>query len=319
MPRGAVITTHKEEMLTLGEKIRGVFAPVPTPFKDDGALDGNGWEKNITLWSASPLDGIVIAGSNGEIPFLSLEEREFLTRTAKEGSAGRLHIMAGAHFPSTDETIKAAGRLAAAGADSILLLPPHYYKGKDEALVKYFTDVADESPVPLFLYNMPANTGVDINIEVICAAARHPNIRGIKDTSGDMTKLGYTVLRTPDGFSTFGGTGNWFLAALSMGACGGTMAVSILFPRSCQMLYEAFNDGRISEAAALQKRLLPVSDAITRRFGIPGLKRALEAYGMTGGSCRRPLLPISEADAGELLKVIRDSGLDEYETWRNNR
>ena len=76
MPRGAVITTHKEEMLTLGEKIRGVFAPVPTPFKDDGALDGNGWEKNITLWSASPLDGIVIAGSNGEIPFLSLEERE---------------------------------------------------------------------------------------------------------------------------------------------------------------------------------------------------------------------------------------------------
>ena len=114
----------------MGEKIRGVFAPVPTPFKDDGALDGNGWEKNITLWSASPLDGIVIAGSNGEIPFLSLEEREFLTRTAKEGSAGRLHIMAGAHFPSTDETIKAAGRLAAAGADSILLLPPHYYKGK---------------------------------------------------------------------------------------------------------------------------------------------------------------------------------------------
>ena len=306
-------------MLAVKDKICGIFAPVPTPFKDDGALDESGWRKNLRMWSASPLDGIVIAGSNGEVPFLSLEERALLTKIAREEAAGRLHIMAGAHFPSTLETLRAAKELAAAGADSILLLPPHYYKGGDEALVKYFTDVAEESPVPVFLYNMPANTGVDIGIEVICAAARHPNIRGIKDTSGNMTKLGYTVLRTPEYFSAFGGTGNWFLAALSMGACGGTMAVSILFPRSCQMLYEAFKEGRTAEAVALQKRLLPVSDAITRRFSIPGLKRALEAYGMTGGPCRRPLLPISEADACELLRVIKDSGLDEYETWRNNR
>ncbi|MDO5115250.1 MAG: dihydrodipicolinate synthase family protein [Synergistaceae bacterium] len=301
----------------MAEKLCGVFAPVPTPFNSDGSLDESGWRKNLRLWSASPLDGIVIAGSNGELPFLSLDERARLTEIAREEAGGRLHIMTGAHFPSTADTKAAARRLAEAGADSLLLLPPHYYKGKDEMLAAYFTDVADSSPLPVFLYNMPANTGVDISVGVICAAARHENVRGIKDTSGDMTKLGYTALRTPERFSVFGGTGNWFLAALSMGACGGTMAVSILFPRSCRMLYEAFMGGRMEEAVALQKRLLPVSDAITRRFGIPGLKAALEARGMTGGPCRRPLLPISEADKAELLGIINASGLDEYEQWRS--
>lgn len=297
------------------DKIRGVFAPVPTPFNDDGSIDEGGWRKNLRLWRASPLDGIVIAGSNGELPFLSLEERAVLTKIARE-EAGSLYIMSSAHFPATDDAAHAAEILSAAGADGVLLLPPHYYKGKDEMLLRYFQDVADASPAPVFLYNMPANTGVDIGIDVIREAAKHPNIRGIKDTSGDMTKLGYTVLCTPESFSTFGGTGNWFLAALSMGACGGTMAVSILFPRSCKMLYEAFLAGRMEEAAALQKRLLPVSDAITKRFGVPGLKRALEAYGMVGGRCRKPLLPLPKRDTETLMSVIKASGLDEYETWR---
>ena len=300
----------------MADKIRGVFAPVPTPFNDDGSIDEGGWRKNLRLWRASPLDGIVIAGSNGELPFLSLEERVRLTKIAGEEAAGSLYIMSGAHCPATDDAARAAEALSAAGADGVLLLPPHYYKGKEEMLLRYFQDVADASPAPVFLYNMPANTGVDIGIDVIREAAKHPNIRGIKDTSGDMTKLGYTVLCTPESFSTFGGTGNWFLAALSMGACGGTMAVSILFPRSCKMLYEAFLAGRMEEAAALQKRLLPVSDAITRRFGVPGLKHALEAYGMAGGRCRRPLLPLPNKDAETLMSVIKASGLDEYETWR---
>ena len=304
-------------MLMMANKICGVFAPVPTPFCSDGSIDESGWRKNLRMWSASPLDGIVIAGSNGELPFLNLEERVRLTRIAKEESEGRLYIMSGAHFAATEDTKRAAAELSEAGADGLLLLAPHYYKGKEEMLLRYFTDVADASPAPVFLYNMPANTGVDLSAVLICEAAKHPNIKGIKDTSGNMTKLGYTVLGTPDDFSVFGGTGNWFLAALSMGACGGTMAVSILFPRSCRMLYEAFLAGRTDEAVELQKRLLPVSDAITRRFSIPGLKYAMGARGMTGGPCRRPLLPLPEKDAQTILSVIEASGLDEYENWRS--
>ena len=299
------------------EKICGVFAPVPTPFDKDGKIDVAGWKKNLHMWANSPLDGIVIAGSNGEIPFLSLQERIQLTKIAKEEANGKLFLMSGAHFPSTYDTANATRELAAAGADGVLVLPPHYFKGKNQMIINYYHDVADESPVPVFLYNMPANTGVNIDIDVICAAAKHPNIRGIKDTSGDMTKLGYTAALTPDNFSTFGGTGNWFLAALSMGACGGTMAVSILFPRSCRMLYDAFNSGNLSLAVELQKKLLPVSDALTRRFGVPGLKRALEAYGMAGGICRKPMLPISDKDIETLLNVIKTSSLDVYENWRS--
>ena len=297
-------------------KITGIFAPVPTPFKEGGAIDEAGWRKNLRVWSISGLDGIVVCGSNGEMPFVRMEERVLLTKIAVEETCGRLHIMAGAHFPSTAETIACAEALGQAGAQSLLLLPPHYFKGDHDAIIKYFKDVADKSPIPVFMYNMPANTGVDMDLSVILAAASHPNIRGIKDTSGNMTKLGYLSSLAPKDFSVFGGTGNWFLAALAMGACGGTMAASILYPNVCKMIYSAFNENKIATAMELQARLLPVSDAITSRYGVPGLKAALEMRGMTGGPCRAPLRPVSEDVRQEIARVLEKSGLDEYETWR---
>ena len=299
-------------MLTL-EKIRGVFAPVPTPFNPDESLNLSGWEANLEMWKETALDGIVIAGSNGEMPFLELEERVMLTQTAVKICGAEKHIMTGAYFATQSRTIEAAKKLADAGAQSLLLLPPHYFKGNDKAILDYFINVADKSPVPLFLYNMPRNTGVDISKEVILEAAEHPNIRGIKDTSGDMSKLGYVTAEAPQGFSVFGGTGNWFLAALAMGACGGTMAVSIIFPGACKRLYDDFYAGNIQEALELQKRLLPVSDALTRRFGIAGLKHAMAQRGMTGGHCRRPLLPLSEEDKKTLCTIIDESELMAFE------
>ena len=298
------------------EKITGVFAPVPTPFNEDESLDLKSWEKNVEAWSASPLDGIVIAGSNGELPFLEMDERAALTRSAAKVCRGRKYLMAGAHFPSERRTIEAAIVLAEAGANGILLLPPHYFKGNDEAILKYFLNVADRSPVPVFLYNMPKNTGVDLSVEIICRAAEHPNIKGIKDTSGDMSKLGYVASGTPKDFSLFGGTGNWFLAALSMGACGGTMAVSILFPGACRALFDSFNAGDGLKAAEIQRRLLPVSDAITRRFGIPGLKYALSRHGMIGGPCRRPLQPLSDDARTAIDRAMDCPELSKYEKWR---
>ncbi|MEG1824504.1 MAG: dihydrodipicolinate synthase family protein [Cloacibacillus sp.] len=299
-------------MLKLG-KLCGVFAPVPTPFHTDETLDLVSWEDNLFQWKNSALDGIVIAGSNGEMPFIDIEERVKLTQAAAKVCRGVKHIMTGAYFASEAKTVEAAKRLADAGADSLLLLPPHYFKGNNAAILKFYLDVADNSPLPLFLYNMPKNTGVDLTEEVILQAAAHPNIHGIKDTSGDMSKIGFTASKAPKDFAVFGGTGNWFLAALSMGACGGTMAVSILFPRACRRLYDDFCEGRLTEALEIQKRLLPVSDVITRRYGVPGLKHALARRGMAGGSCRRPLLPITDEDKKTIDAVIEASGLADYE------
>ncbi len=297
-------------------KITGIFAPVPTPFASDGSLDIEAWRINLRIWKESALDGIVICGSNGEMPFVTQQERVALTEIAAEEAGGKLMLMAGAHFPSTRETISCAKALAAAGAGSLLLLPPHYFKGNQTAILNYFTEVADNSPVPIFLYNMPANTGVDMETETMISASRHPNIKGIKDTSGNMTKLGYLAAAAPEGFSVFGGTGNWFLAALSMGACGGTMAASILYPNTCRKIYTSFHENNMKEAMELQSKLLPVSDALTRRFGVPGLKAALDSKGMKGGPCRSPLLPVSDEVKKEIIKILDNSGLDKYETWR---
>lgn len=297
-------------------KITGIFAPVPTPFVSDGSLDIEAWRINLRIWKESALDGIVICGSNGEMPFVTQQERVALTEIAAEEAGGKLMLMAGAHFPSTRETISCAKALAAAGAGSLLLLPPHYFKGNQTAILNYFTEVADNSPVPIFLYNMPANTGVDMETETIISASRHSNIKGIKDTSGNMTKLGYLAAAAPEGFSVFGGTGNWFLAALSMGACGGTMAASILYPNTCRKIYSSFHENNMKEAMELQSKLLPVSDALTRRFGVPGLKAALDSKGMKGGPSRSPLLPVSDEVKNEIIKILDNSGLDKYETWR---
>lgn len=297
-------------------RMTGIFAPVPTPFSADGSLDREAWKANLKIWKESALDGIVICGSNGEMPFITMDERTALTEIAAEEAGDRLVLMTGAHFPSTSETIECARSLASAGAKFLLLLPPHYFKGNNKAILNYFTEVADNSPIPIFMYNMPANTGVDLDTETIIAASGHPNIKGIKDTSGNMTKLGYIAAAAPEGFSVFGGTGNWFLAALAMGACGGTMAASILYPNTCRSIYTYFSENKMKEAMELQAKLLPVSDAITRRFGIPGLKAALDSKGMIGGPCRSPLLPASEEVKKEIMDILERSGLDQYETWR---
>ena len=294
-------------------KLTGIFAPVPTPFLADGSIDEEGWRKNLSVWKESPLDGIVICGSNGEMPFVTIEERAILSKIAATETKGSLHLMTGAHFPSTRETAACVKTLAAAGVEYVLVLPPHYFKGDKQAILQYFLDTADASPLPVFLYNMPRNTGVDLDAETIIAASRHPNIAGIKDTSGDMTKLGYIAAGAGPDFSVFGGTGNWFLAALAMGACGGTMAAAILYPSTCKAIYDDFKAGKISEAVELQARLLPVSDALTRRFGVPGLKAAMASRGMTGGLCRPPLRPLSNADRTELLQILDASGLDKSE------
>ncbi|MCE5202239.1 MAG: dihydrodipicolinate synthase family protein [Synergistaceae bacterium] len=297
-------------------KLTGIFAPVPTPFNEDGSIDETGWRNNLRIWSRSSLDGIVICGSNGELPFMTLEERVLLTKIAAEETRGRLYLMAGTHFPSTRETIACAKALGEAGAQSLLLLPPHYFKVSQSEILKYFEDIADGSPVPIFMYNMPANTGVDMELDTILAASKHPNIRGIKDTSGNMTRLGYLAAAADEDFAVFGGTGNWFLAALAMGACGGTMAASILYPDTCRRIFSAFKENKMTEAMELQAKLLPVSDAITSRYGVPGLKAALETRGMVGGPCRAPLSHVSEQVRKEILDILEKSGLDKYETWR---
>ena len=299
----------------------GIYAPVPTPFDNvSGDIRPDLMAANVTRWAETSLDGLVICGSNGELPFTTAAERAAMIRAARSAleSAGRSkYIVAGAFAHSTRETIECCAVCAGEGADAVLMLPPHYYKsGAMASALKFFEEVADASPIPVILYNMPANTGVSLDAPTIRKLSFHRNIIGVKDTSGDMTQMCYLANECAEGFAVFCGSGNFFLPSLSLGARGGTLAVANIFPEAARKLMRAYKDGNMDEARSLQYRLMLASDLLTRQLGIPGLKAAMDRAGLYGGPCRPPLMDLDGAAGEKLFEALDAAGLDEYETWR---
>jgi 4-hydroxy-2-oxoglutarate aldolase len=166
-------------------ELKGIYAPIPTPFHPDGSIAWGALEKNVKKWISSPLQGLVVGGSNGEFPFLSFAERAELTARVASLTNGKIPVVAGVHCPSLTETLELCRAVSAAGADAVLALPPHYYKGQNtvDTLRTYFWKLADSSPVPVVLYNMPANTGVNLTAECVREISSHPSIIGIKDVN----------------------------------------------------------------------------------------------------------------------------------------
>lgn len=303
-------------------RLEGIYAPIPTPFKSDGSEDVcyGSLEKNMERWAATTLTGIVACGSNGELPFISTPERARITETVRATlqKAGReKKIVVGTFQQTTRETVECCKAVAEKGADATLILPPHYFKGQGmPAAIRFFETVADASPIPVVLYNMPGNTGVSIDTETILKLSHHPNIIGVKDTSGDMTQMGYLCAAQRDDFSVFCGSGNYFLQSLVVGASGGTLAVANLYPESCRMLREAYREEKMQTARDLQHRVLLASDALTRRFGVPGLKAAMERAGLYGGPVRAPMQPLGDEARGKLFAALDEADLDKNEAWR---
>lgn len=301
-------------------KPEGMYVPVPTPFDDGLAVDCARFAENVRAWSSTSIDGLVICGSNGELPFTTPDERTALTRTARrtlDECGSKMRVVVGTFRHATKDAIECARRAADAGADAALLLPPHYYKGGGMlAARKFYEEVADASPIPIVIYNMPANVGVSLDAATIIVLSHHENIVGIKDTSGDMYQMGYVCRAQNENFRALGGTASWLLAALALGASGGTMGVANVFPEACRALMDAFYAGKVREAAELQWRVLLASDAVTRLYGVPALKATLDACGLFGGACRPPLMPLSSATLQKLIAAIDEADLDSFEKWR---
>lgn len=300
-------------------KLEGIYAPIPTPFEAGSEkLHLAALKENLAKWAKSSLTGVVVCGSNGELPFTTEGERASMVKAAKEGFAGTgKKIIVGAYLNTTQETIACCKSSADVGADAALILPPYYFKGQGmKAASVFFEQVADASPIPVVLYNMPGNTGVNMDFDTILQLAKHPNIIGIKDTSGDMTQMCYLAAGQNENFSVFSGSGNYFLPALCLGASGGTLAVANLYPESCRKLLEAYRANRMDEARDLQYRVMLASDALTRRFGVPGLKAATDRAGMYGGPCRAPMMALDEESKNKMFALLAKADLEGYETWR---
>ncbi len=291
--------------------LAGVFPPIPTPFDAQGEVDHQALTRNLQRWNEYDLAGYVVLGTNGEAVYLSRDERQRVWETARQAIPTEKLMIAGTGLESTRETIALTRLAAQAGADAALVVTPHYYGSKmtPEALVRHYHAVADASPIPILIYNVPGNTHVDMDAATIARAAQHPNLIGIKDTAGNITKLADTVRLTGPGFQVLAGSAGFFLAALALGAVGGVLALANIAPEQSLNIYRLFQSRRWEEAADLQRRMIPVNAAVTTRFGIAGLKAALDMLGYYGGPVRPPLLDLSEADRATLRAVLVEGNI----------
>ena len=289
----------------------GVFAPVATIFDSDGELALDQFRQNLEWYANSALDGVAIMGSNGEYPSLSTDEKLALIEAGVEAIAGRKTVVAGTGSESTRGTIQLTKAAAALGADFALVVTPYYYKPRYDktAYVRHFHAVADASPIPVVIYVMAAYTGVDLPTDTVVEIAAHPNIVGIKDSGGNAPKVAEMVSRTPDDFSVLAGSANFLYPALCLGGTGGILALANVVPDLCQEIVRAFNSGDHEAARAMQFRLLVPNAAVTTRFGIAGLKAAMDMVGLHGGDPRPPLLPATEAERTQVRAIMEEAGI----------
>lgn len=281
----------------------GIYTPIVTPFKTNEEIDYDKMKHNLERWKKTDLDGIVVLGSNGEFVYLSTEEKLELVEFVTKYIDGDKKVIVGTGCEATRETIQLTQKVAELGADAALVLPPHYYKSgmKEEVLYQHYMDVAEESPIPVMIYNMPANTGINIPVSVIAKLSKHPNVVGIKDTSGNIVQLEELVRDCDDDFSVFAGNAGYLLPALTIGVRGGTLALANILPEDCCRLISLFREGKMEEARELQLKMVEINYIVTGGLGIPALKAALDMLGYQGGKPRRPLRPLSD-DKKEIVR-----------------
>ena len=295
--------------------LSGVFPPVPTPFDAHGNVAYQALVDNLERWNEYGLTGYVVLGSNGEAVYLTEQEKLRVWETARQAIPTDKVMIAGTGCESTRQTIALTHQAALSGADAALVVTPHYYGGRmtPDSLVRHYQAVAEASPIPVVLYNVPKFTHVDLDAATVARAARHPNIIGIKDSGGNVAKLADVVRMTgPTGeceCQVLAGSAGFFLAGLALGAVGGVLALANVAPQQSVDIYRLFKAGRWDEAAELQRRMIPLNAAVTARFGIAGLKAALDMLGYHGGLVRSPLLDLTEVERQVLRDVLVRGGL----------
>lgn len=274
-------------------------------------MDHQALRANLLKWNETGIKGYVALGSTGERVHLSAAERARMIATARECVPERLAFIVGAGQQSVRGSVEDIREAAEAGADAVLVITPHFYRGAmtQDALFKFYRAVADEARVPLLLYSMPELTGVALAPETVARLGEHENIAGIKDSSGDVINLSETLRLVPERFAVLTGNGASLYAALAAGVCGAILAVGCVAVREVLAIYEAVRRGEHERARHLQEKLTPLALAVTRRYGVGGLKSALDMIGYAGGHVRAPLEDASETARQEIARLLEEAAL----------
>ena len=287
----------------------GVFAPVVTTFyPESGDVDLASFAANVRAHLAAGLHGIVVTGSTGEAALLDWDERAALVDTAREMVPPDRRLLVGTGAESTRACLKLTRDAAARGADAVLVVAPHYYGAAmtEAALSHHYRAVADASPVPVMLYNIPKYMHFAIPASLVAELARHENVIGIKDSSGNRELFAAYMESQSPTFSVLTGNGPMWHHALTVGSRGGILAVALFAAGLSMEVYDAEQRGDHDVAAAAQARLTPLGAKIVGEMGVAGVKAAMDLVGLAGGPVRSPLLPLDatqRAAVGELMSA----------------
>jgi len=293
--------------------LEGVFVALTSPFAGNG-VSAEMLRENVGKYNGIDLAGYLVLGSTGESVLLTDAESEELVEAVLEAAKPGRRVLVGTARESTRATVEFTRRAGRGGVAAALVRPPSSYKGKmtREALEAHFLSVAEASPVPVILYNMPQNTGISLEPRLVIDIAPHPNIIGLKESSGSLAFLAEVVREVPPDFHYFLGSGHVVLPGLEMGAAGAILAVANAAPETCSEIFRLFKAGQRNEARKLQLDLVPLNRAVTDTFGIAGLKHAQDLRGLHGGPVRPPLLPLDDRGRHEIEAAMRKLGLPRF-------
>jgi 4-hydroxy-2-oxoglutarate aldolase len=286
--------------------LSGIFPPLTTPFAGDGSVSLADLKHNIHHYNQTGVTGYVVLGSTGESVLLTNAEREEILVTAREAAAKKKKVIAGTGAESTAETIERTKRAAELGYEAALVKTPYYYKPsyKPDVLIAHYRRVADASPIPVVLYSVPQFTGIALEPPEVGALAEHPNIIGIKDSSGNVQRVAETIASVPHAFQVLVGSAATVYPSLAIGARGAILALACALPEKCVALFELFSQGEHEKARELQSVLVRASKLIVSECGIAGVKYVMDQRGYRGGLPRLPLVPLHDEQKKRLTAFL---------------
>jgi len=285
--------------------LKGIFPPIPTPF-ENGKVACDKLALNVEKWSNTGIKGFIVLGSNGEYVYLSEEEKHNVVETVARSAPKGMPVIAGTGCEATTETIRLTRDCAEIGVHGALVVTPSYYGGMmdDMAMIRHFSEVADHSPIPMLLYNVPKFTHINLSAQTVAELSRHPNIVGIKDSSGNLIQLGEYLNAVDNEFQVLVGTAGALFGALSLGCVGGILALANIAPHICVKIRSLVHGNDFETAADLQLKMIPVNKAVTATYGVSGLKAAMDMLGYFGGEPRMPLRPVTEREKDAIRQIL---------------
>ena len=286
-------------------KLNGIMPPITTPFQE-GKVASDKLKSNIQKWNQTDLSGFLVLGSNGECVYLNEKEKLEVIEVCRDSIPDDKIMLVGTGLESTQETIRFTNQAANMGANYTLVITPFYFKGsmKPEIIHEHFITIAESSKIGILLYNVPKFTGINMEPELVARLSEHPNILGIKDSSGDIGQLSQIIALSQNGFTVFTGSAPVLFPTLCTGAAGGILAVATVIPQECVRIQTLFNEGKLDEARILQSQMTPLAKAVTTKYGIGGLKIAMNLAGYFGGNPRPPLQRPGKESEEEINQLL---------------